>query len=307
LVLIALLLAASSQENENVVVTRPAQALPTQRPATTQCLRDHRTDPKAGVLISEIVLEGPTASSSGELTAIKNQIAGSCFDEKIDFIGQMLQNAFSDHGFAQADVENVTLEASDSLALPKPVTLKAEVTEGPRFRMGEIKFVGNHTFSNAKLRATFPIKKGDTYQRSKVVGGLREVRKLYSPRGYADLALVPGIMFTSTGTTDLKIGIQEGPQYHMGDLRVYAKKEIADRMAVEWRLREGAIFNLDYPQTYIDKSRVIPFGFSRENVRLVRDCPHATITVMLVVDQTDPGLQNPPKDISCEKSKEDNE
>jgi hypothetical protein len=288
------------QSTDTVTITRPSQIVPPQRPpASSGCSPDRRTDPNAGVLISEVIFEGPTISSS-ELSTVKSQLAGACFDEQSEVIEQYVHDAFADRGFAQAEV-NVTLKASDALAVPKPVTLKADVTEGPRFHMGEIRFVDNHAFSMEKLRAAFPIKRGDVFQRPKIVSGLTEIRKLYTRHGYSDLVFVPGIAFSSTGTAALKITISEGPQYRMGELKIYAKKEIVDHLASEWQLREGVVFNLNYPQTFIDKSHFIPSGFSRQNIRLVRNCPDATIAVLLIVDQTDPKLQTPPKDVPCEK------
>ncbi len=289
------------QGTDDVIATRTAPTVPPQSSKSPSgCAHDRRTDPKGGVLISDVVLEGP-AISSDELLGIESQLTGTCFDEQDDVIEQFIRNAFADRGFAQAEVGNVTLKASDVLTMPKPVTVKADVTEGPRFRMGEIKFVDNHAFSTAKLRAAFPIKRGDVFQRSKIASGLREIRKLYLPRGYSDLAFVPDVKFSSTGTVALEISISEGPQYHMGELKVYAKKENADRMASEWQLREGAVFNLNYPEAFIRKSHSIPEGFSLQNIRLVRNCPAASIAVLLIVDQTDPRLQTLPADVRCEK------
>src|ERR1039458_8468425 len=214
---------AIGQDTATVVTKAPAQIPSSQlHPPAPGCSPDHRSDPKAGVLISEVIFEGPVSISSSELSTIKSQLAGACFDEQEDVIEQFVRNAFAEHGFAAAEVENVTLKASDALAVAKPVTLKADVTEGPLYRIGEIKFVGNHAFSAAKLRAAFPIKRGAVYRRSKIASGLAAIRKLYAPRGYNDLIFVPDVEFSSVGTTALTISISEGPQYRMGELKVYA-------------------------------------------------------------------------------------
>jgi hypothetical protein len=294
--------AASGQTSDSISVTRSAQ-IPRAHPGAVTCSPDHRTDPKAGVLVSDVILEGTTVGS-GELSTIKSQIEGACFDEQGDLIEEVIHAAFSDLGFAQASVENVTLKAGDALAVPKPVTVKADITEGPRFRIGSISFIGNHAFSEAKLRATFPIKKPDLFQRSKIATGLNGIRKLYGPEGYYDLVFVPDVIFSSTGTVDLRITLFEGPQYHMGDLKIYAKKEVADHLAGEWHLREGAIFDANYPQTFIDESRSLPSEFGRQNIVLVRNCPESSIAVLLIVDQTDPGLQTSPKEVRCKKTDE---
>ena len=298
---ILLSLLAFGQSSDSVGVTHSAQ-IPPRRSATAACSTDRRTDPKAGVVISEVLVEGTSAISSGELSTIKSRIIGTCFDEDSDIIAQAIRSAFSDEGFAQADVGNVTVKASDTLAVPKTVAVKAEVTEGPRFRIGAIKFTGNHAFNEAKLRAAFPFKKGDLFRKSKFKGSFEGIRKLYIPKGYEDLALSPDVMFSSTGTVSLSVSVSEGPQYHMGDLKIYANKEIADRLASEWNLRAGAVFDGEYPNTFLDKNHSLPTESGQPNIVLVRNCPEYSIAVLLIVDQTDPGLQTPPKEVRCKKS-----
>ena len=301
LLVIVVSAAAFGQSSDSVSVKRSAQIPPAHSNAGPPCSPDLRTDPKAGLVVSEVILEGITVGSD-ELSTIKSRIEGGCFDEHSDSIEEVLHAAFSDLGFAQASVENVTLKASDTLAVPKPVTVKADITDGPRFRVGTISFTGSHAFSEAKLRAAFPIKKGDLFNRSKIASGLNGIRKLYGPKGYYDLVFVPDVMFSSTGTVDLRVTLSEGPQYHMGDLEIYAKKEVADRVAGEWHLREGAIFDANYPQTFIDESHTLPPEFGRQNMVLVRNCPESSIAVLLIVDQTDPGLQTVPKEVRCKKT-----
>ena len=286
---------ALGQDSDSIGVARSSAHVPPPRstPAPA-CSPDRRTNPKAGVVISEIDFEG-TSVGSIEFSTIKSQITGACFDEDTDIIADAVRSAFSDHGFAQAEIENVTLNSTDTLSVPKPVTLRAEITEGPRFHVAAIRFIGNHAFSDTKLRAAFPIKKGELYQRSKIKGGFEAIRKLYAPKGYQDLTLSPDIMFSSTATVDLTMTVSEGPQYHMGELKIYAKKEVSDRMASEWHLRAGAVFNRSYPQAFLDSSHSLPTEFGSQNVVIVRNCPEASIAVLLIVDQTDPGLQTPPE------------
>ncbi|HTR24241.1 MAG TPA: POTRA domain-containing protein [Terriglobales bacterium] len=295
---------ALGQDSDSIAISRTAKTPLPRADAPPVCARDYRSDSTAGVLVLEVVLEGVTTGSS-ELLAIKSQIEGSCFDDQSDLIGDAIQAAFSDRGFAQAQVENVTLKVGDRLTVPKPVTVKAEITEGPRFRIGAISFTGNHAFSAARLRAAFLIKKGALFQHSKIASGLKRIRELYTPKGFLDLVFMPDVMFSSTGTVDLTVTIIEGQQYHMGALKIYAKKEISERAASDWNLREGAVFDGNYPQEFVDKSHSLPAEFAGQNVVLVRDCPEATVTVMLVLDQTDPGLQNPPEEVRCKKSNDD--
>jgi len=289
------------QDSDSISVSRTRATPPPSSSPSPLCVQDLRSDPNSGVVVSEVLLEGTTVGSS-ELSSIKHHIEGACLDEQSELIEEMIRAAFQDHGFAQVEVENTTLKAADTLAIPKPVTVKADITEGPRFRFGAIRFTGNRAFSDAKLRAAFPIKKGDLFKRSKIKAGLAEIQKLYVPKGYEDLVFEPGIMFAPTGTVGLTIAISEGPQYHMGELKIYAKKEESDRLASAWSLQSGMVFDGNYPEKFLDGSHSLPPEVGEQNIVLVRNCPEASIAVLLIVDQTDAGLQNPPKDVKCKKT-----
>jgi hypothetical protein len=293
-------LVALSQNSDSVAVTHMGLPPAEHSSKTGACSHDLRSDPNAGVVISDIVLNGAALSSS-EISTIKSQIVGECFDEHSDDIAGAIRSTFQDQGYAQADVENVSLKAGDALAVPKPVTVEADITEGPRFRFGKIILTGYHALSASKLKSAIPIKVGDLYRRSEIKIAIVGIRGVYAQQGFQDLRFVPDVAFSSSGTVILTITIFEGTQYHMGELKIYAKKEISDRLGSEWKLIEGAIFDSTYPQTFIDDGHSLPAGFGRDNIVLVKNCPEATVAVLLIVDQTDPGLQNPPKEVKCKK------
>jgi hypothetical protein len=87
----------------------------------------------------------------------------------------------------------------------------------------------------------------------------------------------------------------------MGKLEIFAKKEVADKLRAEWQLPEGAVFDRTYLDKYIDSDRsLLPSGFQRSHVQIVRDCPNATVEVRLPLDAMDPRSQSLPKDKECD-------
>jgi outer membrane protein assembly factor BamA len=177
--------------------------------------------------------------------------------------------------------------------------------EGPRYRTAGIKFTGNHAFSAARLSKEFPLKKGDVFERDKIAGGLEGVRKLYTSDGFIDFYVIPDTQSLSDSTMALRLTVSEGPQYRMGKLEVFAKKELADKLRSEWQMAEGTVFDSTYVDQYLDANRpLFPQEFSRQNVQVVRDCPDASVKVRLLVDSTDLGAQSRPQDIECESSRE---
>jgi Surface antigen variable number repeat len=165
--------------------------------------------------------------------------------------------------------------------------------------LAEISFAGNHAFNNTELRTEFPVKKNDLMNRSKIASGLDNVRKLYSTNGFIDVVFIPNTTFSSA-IVILTVDVIEGPQYHMGKLEIFAKKELADKLRAEWQLAEGAVFDRTYLDEYIDSDRsLLPPGFQRSHVQIVRDCPNAMVEVRLPLDAMDPSSQSMPKDNEC--------
>ena len=219
--------------------------------------------------------------------------SGSCFDENSDELEERVRSSFKNRGYFNAQVKILRIQPSDSIAVPKPVVLEADVLEGPLYRLAEIGFVGNHAVSTPALRSGFPLKKGDRFGRDKIASGLDALRDLYVSSGFIDFTAIPDTRNLSNATVILSVSVMEGQQYHMGKLEIFAKKEVADRLRTEWQLPEGAVFDLTYLDKYIGSNRsLLPTGFQREHMQLVRDCRDATVDVRLPLDAMDPRSQS---------------
>jgi outer membrane protein assembly factor BamA len=188
------------------------------------------------------------------------------------------------------------------LGVPKPVTLEAEISDGPQYKLAEITFVENHAFSSKKLRQQFPLKRGDLFERGKVASGLQSLRKLYGTQGFLDFTAIPDTKFASNATVNLNISIQEGPQYHMGKLDIVADKEVAARLLAEWKPAEGDVYDQTYIDQYLEANRdLLPVGFSRANVHRIQNCPDAVVKIRLIIDPVEDTSHAEPKNVPCEE------
>jgi hypothetical protein len=264
-----------------------------------ECAKDHRSNKNSGVLITDFVVGGTQTLNSDDLATITSELTGSCFDEDSNELEERVRALFQDRGYFAVEVKSFRIKPSDPIPVPKPAVLEADVLEGPRYRLAEISFAGNHAFSAAELRTEFPVKKNDLMNRSKIASGLDNVRKLYSTNGFIDVVFVPNTTFSSA-IVILTVDVIEGPQYHMGRLEIFAKKEVADKLRAEWQLPEGAVFDSTYLDKYMDSNRsLIPTEFQREHVQIIRDCTDAIVDVRLPLDTMDPRSQSLPKDNEC--------
>jgi outer membrane protein assembly factor BamA len=63
---------------------------------------------------------------------------------------------FKNRGYFNAQVKTLRIRSSDSIAVPKPVVLEADVLEGPLYRLAEIGFVGNRAVSTPAAPTATP-------------------------------------------------------------------------------------------------------------------------------------------------------
>jgi len=199
----------------------------------------------------------------------------------------------------------VKLKPGDPLGIPKPVTMETEVTEGPKYRVGPIKFVKNRAFTAERLRAEFPIKKGSVMERDKVASGLESLRKVYGESGYLDYIAIPETKLGSNATVDLTLTLEEGPQYRVDKVEFVGKPETTSRLQLQWKLKPGSIYNFTYLDQYIEENNdLLPPGFQRKDVKIAKDCPKALVAVRFVVDLAEDESRSQPKDVPCEQSRD---
>jgi outer membrane protein assembly factor BamA len=271
--------------------------------ARAQCGKDHRENPNAGILVTDFTISATQTVSATELARITGELIGNCFNDNSDEMGERVRALFQDRGYFSVEVKSVKLKAVDPLGIPKPVTMEAEVAEGPKYKVGEITFSGYRAFSPEKLRQQFPLKVGAVFERGKVAGGLESLRKLYGTTGYLDMTAIPATQPGANAIMNLSLTFQEGPQYRLDTVEFVGKKEMISRLQVQWKLAEGSMYDASYLDQYIEANReFLPAGFGRKDVQIAKDCPKALVEVRLVVDPAEDASRSQAKDVPCENT-----
>lgn len=266
------------------------------------CTHDYRADKKSGLMIADFDADVSGNISSSLLLSIKSKLIGTCIEDNEERVLELVTSLFQNEGYFAVKGQITALKTVDPLALPKSVTVASQITPGQVHRLADIKFVGNHAVPASRLRKDISLRKGDIFKRDKVASSLQSLRKTYAPLGFADMYFMPDTDVLSDATVNLTLTFVEGPQYHMGKFKAFARKDQADRFAAAWHLPEGAVFDFDYPDRYLDSNKdLLPSSFIREQLQIVRNCPEATAEVRLILDQTDPALPSLPGDVPCKE------
>ena len=264
--------------------------------------QDQRSSKTGGWQITDFIVTGTQTLGTDDLPRIEGKLTGSCFDEDSEELKVRISMVFQDRGYPEAEDKNVAVKVSDSLTIPKQATLEAEVAEGIRYKFGEIKFVGNHAFSGAKLRSELSLKTGALFERNKIVGGLDSLRLLYSSDGFMDWNAFSDVQKLSDAAIVLTVRITEGPQYRMGKVKVFAPKQTADKLEESWELAEGTTFDPTYVNKFLSaNSSLLPKDFASGDVRIIRDCLAASVKVVFQLRSLE-SSESIPKKIPCETS-----
>ncbi|MGB6598242.1 MAG: outer membrane protein assembly factor BamA [Candidatus Acidiferrum sp.] len=243
-------------------------------------------DVKERPIIRRIRYDGiHSISESDILDRFKDRKVGlsveSPFDPtKIKKAEVVLQELLGEHGrqFAKVTPEYERIASSNA------VILVFKIDEGPKVKVGQIKFVGNHAFSDRKLIRAMkndrpygvPLYFWDipvlskTYDREKLNEDLEVgVRGMYQNNGYFRVVVagngpvltnvdvqhkgvpVPGLRPHVGKAVNITINIEEGEQYRMGTLKIVSSdpdKALslkADPLKSLFPLKQGDVFNVD--------------------------------------------------------------
>jgi len=128
----------------------------------------------------------------------------------------------------------------------KAVDITMPIEEGDRYHLGEITFKGNKAVVNTKyLRALFPIKDGDVFDRSKIAKGLENLGKAYGQLGYINFTSVPNTSFDEEKKRILiDIDLDEGKKFFVRRIEFQGNTTTRDKVIRrEILLQEGSVYD----------------------------------------------------------------
>ncbi len=128
----------------------------------------------------------------------------------------------------------------------KAVYITMPIEEGDKYTLGGITFKNNKAVSNPKvLRSLFPIRDGDTFDRSKIAKGLENLQKAYGQLGYINFTSIPNTSFDEQKKqVTLDIDVDEGKQFYVRRIEFQGNTTTRDKVIRrEILLEEGQVYN----------------------------------------------------------------
>jgi outer membrane protein insertion porin family len=257
---------------QNAEVTPEIQAIPG-GPKIVH-LTFHMTEgPK--VKIRKIIFTGNKAISSGTLKKkMKDNkemwmfsfITGrGTFEEtKFDEDADKISAYYKEHGYIRANVgapEQKFLEDSKDKKT-RYIELRVPITEGQRYKVGDVEIAGNTVVKAEFLKPLFKLKEGEYYNEKDLRKGLEKAREVYGGAGYWEFTGFPEFKFRDDPTpgqevpealaaalpaiVDVTMRMQEGMQYFVNRITFLGNSTTHDTVIRrEMSLVEDGVFNTE--------------------------------------------------------------
>jgi outer membrane protein assembly complex protein YaeT len=157
-------------------------------------------------------LQSKSASFLGRIPVLRNLplIGGSArgitSNDRLQHDRDVIRRRLVDEGFRSARVDSRLASKPDSTGL----VVIFDVKDGPRSLISGVAFRGNAVITSSELLANVPIDDNEPFSVTKMREGTRNIKQLYSDRGYLDVTAYPRVMDLSDDRVRVVYNISEG-------------------------------------------------------------------------------------------------
>lgn len=133
---------------------------------------------------------------------------------------------------------------------PKHVNVWIKVSEGQKYHIRKIHWVGNTVYTTDYLQRVLGMNPGDVYNQKLLDKRLKSdddaVGNLYYNHGYVFSNIDPVEQNIEGDSIDLEMRVQEGPQAHLSHVRIYGNNRLYENVVRrELRTKPGDLFSKD--------------------------------------------------------------
>ncbi len=208
------------------------------------------------IRIRQVEFPGAGAAELPALQAAAKGLSGQDFERpalKIQAEKKFLP-VYLQRGYLRAVFSDVQPRVTEDTPEETQVDVAFPVSPGLQYKVGEIQLSGVSVFSAEQLRALIRLQSGQLANAVDLDKDLETIKRLYASRGYmaARVTATPQ-MNDADSTVKYGIQVQEGDVYKMGELEIRGlDSRTTETMTAAWKLREGDIYDADYPHKFTE-------------------------------------------------------
>ena len=205
------------------------------------------------ILIGDVKIEGVRAYKEKKLLGLMKTKKKKVYniDTLLEDTAQ-IASFYKNNGYTQASVGDPYITYNSSRTA---MFISLKVSEGMRYKVGDITFSGNNMISTDELKKSVTLKNGEIYKEEKFQESHGAIMEIYSDKGYLHSLIKPN--FTpdeETGRMNISFTIEEGEVVYLG--RIYVDgltqtKEIV--ISREMLLKEGDVLSASKVRRSVEK------------------------------------------------------
>lgn len=273
----------------------------------TGLFQDVRINPAGGRLIVTVVeapvinrvqFEGNKRIKDDQLTSeVQSKPRGTLSRATVQADAQRIIDVYHHVGRFDIHVEPKIIELPNNR-----VDLVYEITEGQKTTVRKIRFVGNRSFSDNRLKDVIKttettllsfLKTSDIYDADRVEADRDLLRRFYLTKGFADVRVVAAAAEYDPATRGFLITftIDEGDQYRFGNVDVQSNVADIDpaNLRANLKANSGSVYNAEAIEKSVEDMTVEMsrrgYPFAQIRPRGDRDDANRRISVYFIVEQ----------------------
>ena len=201
--------------------------------------------------------------------------------QRVQFARSNIRQWYHNRGYLDVEVDVETFENIRE----EGMDVNFIISEGPVYRLGEIRFSGNEIFADEELLGMIPLRAEQVFSREQFHQGLSEIQETYEERGYVEAQVMSPDRYRlvrdrEARRVDVEVQVTEGEPLYVERVEIYGNQATYDRVIRrEIPLQSGDL--LDGRKLRNAQRRLRNLGFFRrvevdvepgleENTRVIR-------------------------------------
>jgi outer membrane protein assembly factor BamA len=261
------------------------------QPVENQTVQQFRVD-DADLTVQSVEFNDPLAKNDRAIQASLSDLIGKPYSRsRIElFEFEQVRPIYLEHSYLQVQFgPTVAQFASKSPnSLSGPLIISAPIIVGPAYQWGGVEWKGNSSIASTNLDQLVDLQPGSPADGNKIEVIWQRVRAAYGQAGFLDASLDHEPQFDEkTGHVIYRVTIQEGPQYHMGNLVLTGLSlEGERRIRAGFPIASDAIFDKDMYEKFLATGikqafAGLPVHYEKIGRFLQEDQKNAKVDVML--------------------------
>lgn len=210
-----------------------------------------------GLNLSVCALRFPNAAGIPETDLIKNSksLLNSPYSKGfiVEFAKSNLIPVYRERGHLQAKFLGIQAKQETSTNCKSGVVMAMLFDEGVAYNLNKVEWANQAALSAGELDTMLSLKSGEIANGIKFDNGIKAIKTAYGKRGYIQAVLTTTSAFDDVSRlVTYRISINEGGQYHMGNLILNGlpDKDV-ERAQQKWKLKSGDIYDGSYINEYV--------------------------------------------------------